>query len=206
MVTPSTDRAWLPAIVRFAFAVAFAGGLSASAHAAVRDYPSRDVNGWTVAASKDKTGCFLTREYERTGGTTLLLGLDIDGTNHLSVLNANWSIKPKDRLKLNFRLSNGGYSKHFAIGMASEGKQGFVTSFEPKFPSYFATSRFLHISRGDVPVEQLSLDGSGAAVTELRNCVALRRAKPAAGTGAKARSNAIPKDPFAPESGRRSKK
>lgn len=180
------------------FPLALATGLLASAHASAQEYPARDIGGWTVAASKDKKGCFLTREYKGTGETTLLLGLDIDDTNHLSVLNHNWSIKPKDRLELDFRLSNGGYSKHFAIGIASNGKQGFVTTFEAKFPSYFAASKTLHIYRGDVPVEQLSLDGSGAAVAELRNCVGIYRAKAVAEADEKKRSDPIPKDPFAP--------
>ncbi len=183
-----------------------AASLAAGGHAAARDYASRDVGDWTVTASKDGKDCFLTREYERNGGTTLLLGLDIDGTNRLSVLNANWSIKPKDQLKLNFRLSNSSYPAHFAVGIASEGKQGFVTSFGAKFPSYFAASKSLHISRGDVPVERLSLDGGDAAVTELRNCVDNRREEPAASAGKKARPGDIPRDPFAPARARESKK
>ena len=181
-------------------------GLSASDPAAARDYVSHDVGSWTVAASKDGKGCFLTREYERSGGTTLLLGLDIDGTNRLSVLNANWSIKSKQRLKLNFRLSNSSYPAHFAIGIVSDGKQGFVTSFGAKFPSYFAASKTLQISRGDVPVERLSLDGGGAAVAELGHCVDAQQGKPETAAAGKARSSDIPKDPFAASPARESKK
>ncbi|SDF81061.1 hypothetical protein [Sphingomonas carotinifaciens] len=170
------------------------------------DYAARDVGDWTVAASKDGQGCFLTRTYDRAGDTTLLLGLDADGANHLSVLNANWSIKPKDRLKLDFRLSNGGYAKHAAIGLRSDGKQGFVTSFEAKFPAYFARSNELHIARGDVPVERLNLAGSGAAVAELRRCVAAQRLEAKAAKARKPRGDDIPEDPFAPSAPRRSKK
>jgi hypothetical protein len=180
-------------------------GLFASADAFAQEYSMRDVGGWTVAASKDQQGCFLTKTYDGAGGTTLLLGLDIDGSNHLSVLNDNWSIKPQDQLKLNFRLSNGGYTDQPAVGMVSDGKRGFVTSFETKFPSYFATSKALHIYRGDVPVEQLALDGSGAAVAELRRCVEMYRAKNAGGAREKGRSETIPRDPFAPDAERRSK-
>lgn len=165
----------------------------------------RDVEGWTVAASKDKRGCFLTRTYEGAGGTTLLLGLDIDGSNRLSVLNDNWSIKQMDRLKLNFRLSSGGYSRQQVVGIESDGKKGFVTNFETKFPDYFAASKALHISRGDVPVEQLSLEGSGAAVAELRRCVGMYAAKAVAGSREKGRSDQIPRDPFAPDAKRRSR-
>ena len=175
------------------YALAFACliAMSATVHAAKRDDQIREIGDWTVTASRDGKGCFLTREYDRPGKTTLLFGLDGDGTNHLSVLNANWSIAPKDQLSLRFRLSNGGYAKHGAVGIAADGKQGFVTSFEAKFPVYFAASKVLDISRGNVPVEQLGLDGSGAAVAALRACVSLRRAP--------ARAGEIPKDPFAPD-------
>jgi hypothetical protein len=178
-------------------------GLFASAYASAQEYSMRDVGGWTVAASKDKRGCFLTKTYRGAGATILLLGLDIDGSNHLSVLNDNWSIKQNERLKLNFLLSNGGYSKHSVVGMVSEEKKGFVTNFETKFISYFAASKDLRIYRGDVPVEQLSLDGSGAAVAELRRCVGLYRAKTAVGAREKGRSDQIPKDPFAPRAKQR---
>ena len=160
--------------------------------AAAQGYPARTVSGWTVAASQDGEGCFVTRTYARPGDTTVLLGLDRSGANHLSVLNANWSIAPWSpypplvRRKVSFSLFCG------AIGIRSDGKQGFVTSFESKFPGYFAASRILHIWRGDVPVEQLDLEGSGAAVAELRKCVAGQR-----GTGAKPKGDAIPRDPFA---------
>lgn len=176
-------------------------GLCASPQAAAQSFPARDVGGWTVAASKDGEGCFLTRTFAGNGGTTLLLGLDRDGSNHLTLLNANWSIKPKERWKLTFKLSSGGYADHAVVGMASDGKKGFVTSFDAKFPAHFAASKAIHIYRGDVPVEQLGLSGSGAAVAELKNCVGLvGTAVPEA-----RRSDRIPKDPFAPESRRKSR-
>jgi len=176
--------------------LACAIGLLVGASAIAGDYTTRDIGDWIVAPSEDGQGCFLTKVYEHLGDTTLLFGLDPDGKNRLSVLNANWSIKPKDQLSLDFRLSKGSYAKHFAIGMASDGKQGFVTSFEAKFSAYFAASKMLDIFRGDVPVERLSLDGSGAAVAELRKCVAARRERPVAADG-KVRSDDIPEDPFA---------
>jgi hypothetical protein len=181
-------------------------GMLAGTQAIARDYATRDVGAWTVAASRDGNGCFLTREYDRPGETTLLLGLEVDGTNHLTVLNANWSIKPKDRLELTFRLSKASFPKHFAVGMASGGKQGFATSFGSKFPAHFAASASLDISRGNVPVERLSLDGSGAAVAELRRCVDAQRTKPAGTAREKKSSDSIPIDPFSVGSDRKSKR
>lgn len=185
---------------------ALAIALFASARATAGDYRTRDVGDWTVTASRDGTGCFLTRQYDGVGETALLLGIDVNGANHLSVLNDNWSIEPREQLKLDFRLSSGSYAKHVAIGMASNGKKGFVTTFEAKFPTYFAASRSLYISRGDVPVEQLSLAGSGAAVAELQRCVDSYRDDTGSGTTGSKRSGAIPKDPFASDTTRPSKK
>ena len=104
----------------FSAALLAGAALSASGPAAAGDYRSREVAGWTVAQSADGKGCFVTREYDRTGRTTLLLGLEVDGTNHLTVLNDNWSIAPKDRLELAFRLSKGRFPKHFAVGIVAE--------------------------------------------------------------------------------------
>ena len=93
------------------------------ASAADKDAMPRKIGDWTLAVSEDGDGCFLTRIYDRPGDTTLLLGLDRDGSNHLTVLNANWSIKPKERLSLDFKLTSGGYPKHFAVGLATDEKQ-----------------------------------------------------------------------------------
>ena len=205
--TAPTVRARLRAIApSLFFALVCAASLSARDPASARGHASREIGDWTVTASKDGKGCFLTRTYERPGDTTVLLGLDIDGTNRLSVLNANWSIKAKDRLTLNFRLSNSSYPAHFAVGIASDGKQGFVTSFGAKFPSYFAASKELQISRGDVPVERLSLERIDAAVAGLRKCVDDQSGEPAAAPGGKAHSDDIPEDPFASAAKRDSKK
>lgn len=114
-----------------------AAGLFGSAAGAAEDYRARDVGGWTVAASEDGNGCFLTRQYDGVGGTTLLLGLDTDGTNHLSVLNDNWSIKRQERLNLDFRLSNGGYTGYTAIGMISNGKKRVRHGLRSEIPLLF---------------------------------------------------------------------
>jgi len=175
--------------------IALAAMLGASGAPAA--YKSRTVEGWTVAASKDAPGCFVSRTYDHPGDTTLLLGLDADGSNHLSILNANWSIKPDERLKLDFRLSGSAYPKHFAIGLASDGKQGFVTSFGPDFPALFAKSRTLQITRGVTPVERLDLTGGDTAVTELRGCVKAQADGSGSAKAGTSRRDSIPLDPFA---------
>lgn len=173
------------------------------ANAADKDGLPRKIGDWTLAVSEDGDGCFLTRIYDRPGDTTLLLGLDRDGSNHLTVLNANWSIKPKERLALDFTLTGGSYPKHFAVGLASDDQQGFVTSFEKPFPTYLARSQTLNIARGDVPVERLSLAGSGAAIAALRDCVTARKAPPAKTTRSGDAADGIPRDPFAKAASRK---
>jgi len=175
-------------------------GVPAAAASAAAPYPAREVGAWTVAASADGTGCFLTRDYDRAGETTLLFGIDGDGANRLSVLNANWSIRPKERVELSFRLAANRYSGQFAVGLASAGKQGFVTSFGAKFSDQLAAAQTLEIYRGKVPVERLDLAGSGAAMTELRTCVDLQRK---AAARDKDRGDSIPRDPFAARAGRK---
>lgn len=191
----ATARTGLLALL---IAVGFAG-----VPADARDYPLRTVGGWAIASSRDGSGCFLTKEYDGSGGTTLLLGLDADGTNRLTILNANWSITPRDRLTLDFRLSNASFPRHAAVGIASDGKRGFVTSFGTRFPAHFAASRSLQIFRGDVPVARLALEGSGAAVGELRKCVDAQRKGRGSSPSGSDSSGSIPVDPFATPATRR---
>jgi hypothetical protein len=172
----------------------FAAALVCATPALAQGYAAQQLGDWTVAASKDGSGCFISRSFDQPGGTTLLLGMDRDGSNHFSVLNEHWSIRPQDRLKLTFRLTQGGYPNHQAIGIVADGKQGFVAAFDPKFPTSFAGSKALHIDRGTTPVARLPLDGSGAAVAELKRCVAAQHGQPKA---AAANDNGIPRDPFA---------
>ncbi|MGF7146719.1 hypothetical protein FHS96_000328 [Sphingomonas zeicaulis] len=181
-------------------------GLTGAAPAVAQTYPAKEVGSWTVAASRDGQGCFLTRTYDRPGQTTLLVGLEVDGDNHVTLLNANWSIKPKDEVKLNFRLSKATYTDRFAVGMESEAKKGFVTSFPAKFLADFAASTTLDIARGKVPVEKLGLDGSAAAVKELRRCVWIHKAKGLGIETGKERADGIPADPFATDQDARPKK
>ena len=49
------------------------GGMLAGSPAAAQDYPARDVGGWTVAASKDRSGCFVTRTYDGAGSQAPVL-------------------------------------------------------------------------------------------------------------------------------------
>lgn len=190
---------------RSLYPLAVVVGLLVGPPVAAQAYPARAIGVWTLAESADERGCFLSRQYDGVGETTLMMGLDVDGSNHLSVLNDNWSIKPNERLKLNFRLSKGGYAAQESIGLASNGKKGFVTAFEPKFLIHFATSEALHISRGDVPVEQLNLAGSGVAVAELRRCVDAHRTTVGSGKKDAKPARAIPKDPFASSAKQRRK-
>lgn len=174
-----------------------AGSLLLSTTALAQDYATRDVGPWVVAASSDRKGCFLTRTFQGERGTTLLFGLDVDDSSRLTLLNPNWSIREKEQHRLNFRLSNASFSRHPTVGIAAEGKNGFVASFGAAFPSKFAASKYLHIARADVPVEELSLEGSGAAVAELRRCVDLYRTKRATVRSRDGNTSRIPVDPFA---------
>lgn len=189
-----------------AMALATTGLFTTAAALAAPPYTARKVGAWTVAPSKDGLGCFVTRQFPHDGDTTLLMGMNVDGTNHLSLLNANWSIKPKEKQELTFRLTTGGYASQFAVGIESAGKRGFVTSFDAKFPVHFASSKALHVFRGKVPVEKLELAGSGAAVAELRKCLWVQKVNSPTGAQAKDRPSDVPRDPFAEGAGRKPRK
>lgn len=179
-------------------ALAVAAALLASTAATAQDDAVRDVGGgWTLSPSSDGKGCFVTRAYPAPRETVLQLGLDTDGSNRLTLLNANWSIRARERLKLDFRLSNAAFPRHDAIGIVAEGRRGFVTTFGATFPRNLATSAFLHVRRGTVRVEELSLAGSGTAIAALRTCVERRRTAPAAASKPGRGTSGIPLDPFA---------
>ncbi|MEH3121339.1 MAG: hypothetical protein PGN16_05045 [Sphingomonas phyllosphaerae] len=168
----------------------------ASPPAAAAGYATREIGAWVVSVSSDQKGCFLTRTYPEPRGTTLQFGLDVDGSNRLTLLNPNWSIRAREQLRLDFRLSRSAFPRHVAIGITTGGQRGFVTDFGAAFPRDFAASAYLKVRRGDVPVEELTLEGSGAAVAELRRCVDRQRA-PAAGKAVRDDGGRIPLDPFA---------
>ncbi len=195
-------RILTPASLLSAFALA---ATAPGAPARAADYATREVGAWIVAVSSDGKGCFLTRTYADPRGTTLQFGLDIDGSNRLTLLNPNWSVRARETLRLDFQLSNLAFPRHLAIGITPGGKRGFVTDFGATFPRSLAVSAFLKVRRGDVPVEELKLDGSGAAVAELRRCVDRQRS-PAAVPAVRDRGNRIPLDPFARDARRDSRK
>lgn len=170
--------------------------------APAQGYATRDLGQWKIAAARDGDGCFMTRTYPREGDTTLLFGLSADGSNRLTLLNANWSIRPRDRLTLDYRLSNRRLPKQAAIGLASGNKQGFVSAFDARFPAQFAAATSLAIFRGETPVERLTLEGTGAAIAELKRCVAASKARP---TARPTPDDTIPRDPFAESKPKRRK-
>lgn len=195
----SSSRSWTP-ILRVAARLALATAAVAGGRSAAQDFAAEQQGEWTIAAAKDRQGCVMSRDYGGKGGTALLVGLSTDATNYLSVTNRNWSIRKGERMPLDFRLSNGAYPGHEVVGLETDDGHGFVTSFEAKFPAYLATSRFLNVDRGDVPVARLPLDGSGA-VAALRRCVgALGKHDAASDTDGRA---AVPTDPFAERKRRR---
>jgi hypothetical protein len=133
----------------------------------------------------------------------LLFGQDPDGRNHLTVLNANWSIAPGERLALDFAVGAARYPKQVAIGIASDGKRGFVSRFPRDFPARLAAADRIAIARDGTPVERLDLDGSARALAELRRCLAAVGA--AGGRAAAGADEDIPADPFAKAEKRRRK-
>lgn len=181
--------------------IALGAAVLLPSHGYAAEYRTREVGGWEVGESTGNDSCYIGMEYEGEGSTLVILSLGIDKRPYLLVSNYNWSIKDKDEFTLNYELSNGVYEDHPAAGSKDGIRGGFITSFEERFPEYFAQSTYLHITRDGSIIDKLSLSGTAVAVGELRKCVAIVKARADAEAREKARFADIPKDPFAAQKG-----
>lgn len=178
-------------LTRFVSWIFFVAATAGTAQA--RDWPS--AGGWDISELSE--GCGMSMEYEGEGGTTLFLLLDADRDVFLAVTNSNWSAQEGEAYDLSYNLNGTSYGGGKSIGTKLAYRPGFLTKMEPDFLTHFAAGRSLHIYRGDVRVDQLSLSGSAAGMGVLRRCVASVKARLDAEAREKARFAHIPKDPFA---------
>src|SRR5215217_7650910 len=101
-----------------------------------KSWPS--AGGWDVIQGDDH--CAIHLEYEGPGDTELNVMLQLDGTVLLAMYNSNWTIKEDEKVELEYRLNGGSYGGGKAVGLASSGKRGFVTSFDQNFLNDFVQS------------------------------------------------------------------
>lgn len=165
---------------------------SAPAHA---EYVG-EFGGWDVVSGDDY--CGMMSEFEGPGETSLMFTLYVDGSNMLIVSNGNWTAEEGKTYPLDFYLNGTAYGGGASVGMKTDYgiKKGFATKFSKGFEDDLAKGTSLKIYMGDALVDSLDLDGSGAAISRMRTCLAKVRQTRAAEEREKARLAHIPVDPF----------
>lgn len=139
----------------------------------------------------------MTDTYQGHGSTQLTLLLRPDGTSVLGVSNYNWSTVERQSYELSYIVNGREFSGGQSIGYRDGLRKGFVTGMPAAFLDHFAAGSGLRIYNGETLVDDLSLDGTAAAVATLRRCVAVVRAELAAAERERQRLQHIPRDPFA---------
>lgn len=173
-------------------ATAMASTSSVPAHAKTWQSPG----GWEIIDGDDN--CAIFREYEGKGETRLLVILFADGTSAATLSNTGWSASKNETYELAWDVNGMTYTgASVGVGDSYSTRKGFAGKFGGDFVDHIAAGTSLHVYRGDIVVDQLQLDGSGAAVAIAKRCLQTVRANIAAVEREKQRFAHIPDDPFA---------
>lgn len=169
--------------------------------------------GYQVVAlpgtSEEKQGACVMAEddFEGPGGTRLRLYRYVKEPGAVAVIidNYNWTSKENEEYDLKYDFGEYFYNRK-AGGTVDGIHHGFVAAFPyDEFMETFTKSKRLHVYRGDIVVDRLSLDGSAAGGAAFERCFAYVVADDRAKARERARWKSIPKDPFGtvPERGQR---
>lgn len=90
-----------------------------------------------------------------------------------------------------------GFSGGLAVGVVNAGQKGFVTGVIDDFEAKFASGSTLYVYLGDKLIDQLSLEGTAAAVESMRRCNRIVSAELAEARRERERYAHLPEDPFA---------
>lgn len=152
--------------------------------------------GWEIYDDDDN--CSVFREFEGKGSTHLLLILFADGGSGASLTNTAWSTTKDEKYDLSWEVNGSVYTgTAFGLGDKYASRKGFGGKFGNEFIDDVAQGDSLHIYRGEVVVDHLALDGSGAAIAIARRCLQTVKATIAAAEREKRRFSHIADDPFA---------
>lgn len=154
-----------------------------------------EFGGWVVLKFEDN--CALQMQFEGPGETIFSLRLDADGDQLALIRNRNWSAKKGERYEVSYLL-NGFKYEALAIGVSdSVYGSGFVSKLAPKFAADFAAGTSLYVYLGEQQIDELSLEGTAAAVAATRSCLEKVEKELAEAAKEKARFAHLPEDPFA---------
>src|SRR3546814_165651 len=112
--------------------------------------------------------------------------------------NTGWSTSKNETYELDWDVNGKTYTgPAIGVGESYSSRKGFAGKFGGDFVEDIAAGSSLHVYRGDIVVDQLKLDGSGAAIAVAKRCLQTVRANIAAVEREKQRFAHIPDDPFA---------
>jgi TonB family protein len=155
-----------------------------------------DAGGWSIGETDDS--CAIFDSFEGKGETELFVFLYLDGSVGTSITNTGWSPTEGQKYEMSWVLNGQSYSgTNVGTGGKYAYRKGFVAKFDASFADDFARGSSLRIYRGDVLVDQLSLDGTAAAVAMARRCLTHIRELQAADERERQRFSHIADDPFA---------
>lgn len=160
-----------------------------------------EVSGWSIEENSDQDGCLVGMEFEGKGETMLVISKSLDDEAMITVQNRGWTATDGERYDVKLAVGEHEYTAK-AVGVGkSYGHRGIVTGFNADlswdFFNDFRTGRSLHVYIGDTLIDQLDLEGSGAATFRLNQCVAHLKSLKAAELREKNRWEHLPDDPFA---------
>lgn len=163
-----------------------------TAHA--RDWP--ETAGWVIFEGDDYCGAQM--EYEGKGATTLTVSFSVDGGVVVLLTNSGWSAVKDRPYEITWVLNGYEYSgRSLGIGEKYASQKGFGSKFGSDFIADFVKSSSLHVYRGDTLIDQLSLEGSGAATSISLKCLQSIKNRLDEQERERRRFSHIPDDPFA---------
>lgn len=146
---------------------------------------------------RNANSCGMTRDYDVPGATEMVVIKYVDGKIRIMITNRDWSAKQGKLYDISYVLNGTSYGGAQAVGTADQGRKGFVSTFVADFADDFAQGSLLQVLLGEQQIERLSLDGSGAAMALVNQCLATARGDLAAAERERERRAQLPKDPFA---------
>lgn len=147
--------------------------------------------------------CAMREEFKGPGSTRLTLMRNVESPDmiFLTVDNWHWSIREDaDYDGVTYAFSSGRYYERKAVGVIDSIHKGLLAAFPyAEFISEFRKAKYIDIHRKDTVVDELSLEGSGAATLAFERCWTYLRAQDAAKLREWKKLEHIPTDPFATE-------
>jgi periplasmic protein TonB len=131
------------------------------------------VSGWYIASTGDSCGMFSSTA--SAGGSEAVILKRLDGALILQLKNPNWRIEAGKEYKVSFQIDGraavGAYRVQTMVS-------GFTVSFANTFENELQTGKMLGISRDGAVIDQLTLNGSSAALKIVQNCLVDLRTVP----------------------------